>query len=142
MFHVGSLSSGHFFRQVHPVVHVEVPRLELLQPSSNIPASFVHAYAIVPRAHCLHGPVVFFVPGVWYSFAVNGPKKLKITRFSKTFSKELLRGHIFASGRENCANFSFASILGDQVIGSKFLKKNGEKILIERNFTPRTMILF
>jgi hypothetical protein len=109
VFHVASLSSGHFFRQVHPVVHVEVPRPELLPPSSNIPASFVHAYATVPRAHCLHGPVVFFVPGVLYSFFCKRAKKMKFKKFSRTFSKELLRGHIFASGGENCANFSFAS---------------------------------
>ena len=54
-------------------------------------------------------PSCVFCPWCFVQFFVNGQKKLKITKFSRTFSKELFRGHIFASGGENCANFSFAS---------------------------------
>jgi hypothetical protein len=42
-------------------------------------------------------------------FFCKRAKKMKFKKFSRTFSKELLRGHIFASDGENCANFSFAS---------------------------------
>ena len=68
----------------------------------------MHTQQFRERIACTAQLCFFFVPGVWYSFAVNGQKKMEITRFSRTFSKELLRGHIFASGGEYCANFSFA----------------------------------